>query len=488
MQDALFGRGAVVDPTWTVADLARAIGGVVEQAFPGEVWVRGEIRNLPPPGDARRSRAHLYFDLVEPGPPGARPAAVLPVVLWSTDRRRVNVSLRRSGTRVSVMDSGVDVRIRGRVRWWAPGGRAQLQMTGIDPEYTLGRLAADRAAVLAALDADGLLDRNQALPLPILPERVGLVTSLGSAAHADVRRVMEAAGLAHTLIEVDARTQGPDALHTIPRALDDAVAAGADVVLLVRGGGSRVELSCFDSEPIARAVATCPVPVVTGIGHQIDDSVADRVAHQACPTPTAAAVAVVARVAATRDRTEALWVSVVAATRRDLDAGRRDLTATTRRTATVSTAALRTRGSRVDAAAARLRRGGPASLASARHVLDAAAVGVRRDARRDLDSARRRVTSAAGHLGRRAVPAADRRRSALDAMEARVRAADPALALARGWSITYRSDGDVLRDLASVDAGDELVTVLAGGRVRSRVTATEGPSPSADATGSDHGV
>ncbi|HYI60221.1 MAG TPA: exodeoxyribonuclease VII large subunit [Acidimicrobiales bacterium] len=473
MQDALFGSDAVVDPTWTVAELTRAIGKVVEQAFPGEVWVRGEIRDLPPPGDARRTRPHLYFDLIEPGPPGARPGAVLPVVLWSTDRKRVNAELRRSGIRVSAMDSGVDVRIRGRIRWWAPGGRVQLQMTGIDPEYTLGRLAADRAAVVAALAADGLLDRNAALPLPLVPERVGLVTSLGSAAHADVRRVLETAGLAHLLVEVDTRTQGPDTVTTVPRALAAAVAAGAELVLLVRGGGSRVELAWFDDEAVARAVATCPVPVLTGIGHEIDDSVADRVAHTACPTPTAAAVEVVAAVARARDRAEGAWAAIGVTARRALAQRVVSLATTGRHTATVTGATLRAADAHLLSASRRVHRAGPTALAVAGRRLDDVAGAVGRDARRDLAGAGRRLDAAAGVVARRAGPALDRRHRDLEAREARVRASDPALALARGWSITYGPGGSLVRDPGALAPGDELHTVVAAGTVHSRVERAE---------------
>lgn len=488
VQDALFGDEAVVDRTWSVTDLSRAVGAVIEQAFPGEVWVRGEIRDLPPPGDARRHRPHLYFDLVEPGPPGARPTATLPVVLWATDRKRVNTALRRSGIRVSVMDSGVDVRIRGRVRWWAPGGRPQLQMTGIDPDYTLGRLAADRAAVLAALDADGLLDANATRVLPVMPERVGLVTSLGSAAHADVRRVLAAHGLDHLLVEVDARTQGPEAVDTLPHALAAVVAAGAEVVLLVRGGGSRVELACFDNERVARAVALCEVPVITGIGHQIDDSVADRVAHTVCPTPSAAAAAVVAMIAASQARAEELWSSVAASGRRSLDRRRAELAVAGRHAVTVAGGALRAGDAHVASASDRVRRAGPAGVAGAARRLDLAAATIGRDARRDVVGARREVEAAASRLARRPGRQLDRRGRDLEGIDARVRAADPALALARGWSITYTDDGSVVRRVADVAPGGGLVTVVADGRLRSVVAdGSDGAAPPSRRPGSSDG-
>ncbi len=482
MQEALFGEAEVVDPTWTVADLSKAVGNVLEQAFPGEIWVRGEIRELPPPGDGRRARPHLYFDLIEPAPPGQRPRAVLPVVLWSTDRKRVNADLRRSGVRVSAMDNGVEVRIRGRMRWWAPGGRPQLQMTGIDPEYTLGRLAADRAAVLAALAADDLLDRNARLVLPPVPERIGLVTSFGSAAQADVRRVLEAAGLSHLLVEADARTQGPAAIETVPLALAAAVDAGASLVLLVRGGGSRVELAAFDNEEIARAVATCPVPVITGIGHEVDESVADRVAHTACATPTAAAALVVGGVAAARDRTEALWAAIGAASRRAVRAEGDRLAVRGRHIATHAGGALRTAEAGHRSLSTRLRRRGPAGLSRATARLDALGTSLGRGTRRDLGDADRAVTAAADRLARRPGPLLDRAGRDLVGVEARVRAVDPARALARGWSITYTATGELVRSAADAGPGTELVTRLADGEVRSRVVGDEpgeGGSPDA---------
>lgn len=481
MQDSLFGADAVGEPTWTVPELARSIGKVLDQAFPGEIWVTGEIRNLPSPGDARRNRPHLFFDLVEPAADASRVEAVLPVVLWATDRKRVNNDLRRSGVRATAMDSGIDVRIRGRLRWWGPKGRVQLQMTGIDPDYTLGRLAADRAAVLARLAADGLLDRNGALAFPAPPEKVGLVTSLGSAAHADVRRIFAEAGLDHLIVEVDARTQGADAVTTIPRALSAVVALGVDVVLLVRGGGSKVELACFDHEAVARAVAECPVPVVTGVGHEIDDSVADRVAHTVAPTPTGAAVVVVEAVARARERAEALWASIEAAATRALDRRRHALAGTAHRVAASAGARLHASDRAIEHTRARVLRRGPAALVATNARLDATAGSIARVARRDIGAEAGRIDAAGGRLRQRLGPSLDRRARELDGVAARVRAADPQRTLARGWSLTYGPDGDLVRAPGDVDAGAELVTVVAGGRINSRV-APDPPSPEAGST------
>ena len=163
-------------PTYSVAELARRIGYALEDAFPDDVWVTGEISGL------NRSRGgHVYFDLVEPSvEPGQPPLAALPVALFKMNKDVVNRLLKRAGiTRIEV---GMQVRIRGVVTLYERTGRLQLRMTGIDPTYTLGQLAADRDRVLKILAAEGLVDRNSRLPLPLVPLRIGLVTSAGSAA------------------------------------------------------------------------------------------------------------------------------------------------------------------------------------------------------------------------------------------------------------------------------------------------------------------
>ena len=108
------------------------------------------------------------------------------------------------------MDDGIEVRIQGRIRWYGPRGILQLRMHGIDPAFTLGRLQADKDRTLAALAAEGLLERNGRLPIPLVPLRIGLVTSVGTAAHADVLAELTASGFGFTVRSVDARTQGAE--------------------------------------------------------------------------------------------------------------------------------------------------------------------------------------------------------------------------------------------------------------------------------------
>ena len=175
------------------------IARALQRAFPDEVWVSGEIRNL-----NRPASGHVYFTLVDAD--AGEPVPQLPVVLFAGDKEAVNRAL----VRVSAgrMVDGMQVRIRGTVGHQPGRGVVQLRMRWIDTEYTLGRLAAERRQVLERLAAAGLLDRQVSLPLPVAPRRIGLVTSVGSAAHADFLDELRHSGFGFVVMESHATVQG----------------------------------------------------------------------------------------------------------------------------------------------------------------------------------------------------------------------------------------------------------------------------------------
>jgi exodeoxyribonuclease VII large subunit len=404
------------DGTLTVAEVGRRVELAVRRELGGKVWVRGEIH-----GKRRNANGHVFFDLVGDG-------CKLPVVLWSADRHAVNHALKRAGNAVA-MEDGTEVRIRCEVHWHAPTGRIQLRMDRIDPAFTLGQLAARREQLLQRLDADGLLRAQAALPMPEVPLRVGLVTSVGSAAHADVLRTLSASGFAWHVLECDARVQGTGAETSLADGVRGVVGAGAEVVLLVRGGGARTDLAAFDGELLARTIASAAVPVLTGVGHEVDTSVADAVAWARHVTPTACAEWLVTRVRAWCERRDAAWRRCTRATEVAADRAQR----------------------RVD------RTGAAVANAARRHL---------RHASLGLDSASER-------LARRPVLSLAAAEAALQHRAARVAALDPARVLARGWSITRTADGRLVRSPDDVAAGDVLATTTAGGELHSRVQEAE---------------
>lgn len=404
------------DGTLTVGEVSRRIERALRREFgDAAVWVRGEIRDI-----GRPATGHVHFNLL--GTDGTERA--LPVVLFQSDRERVNRSLRASGSAVR-MEDGIEVRIRVELRWFAPRSQVSLRMVAIDPTFTLGQLAERRELLLQRLAADGVLRAQAALPFPALPLRVGLVTSLGSAAHADVERTLLASGYGFRVVECDARVQGLDAERSIAAALTRVAAAGVDVLCLVRGGGARTDLAAFDAELVARTVAGLPVPVLTGIGHETDTSVADEVSWRRMATPTACAA-------------ELVGVVRAFCTRRDEALGR---------CLRAATAAGRRAADRVERDAGRIEGG----------------------AGRHLREAHRRVDGHAAAVARRPLVALDAAAASLEQRRARVAALDPARLQALGWSITRTADGALVRSPADVAAGDLLRTTTAGGTLLSRV-------------------
>jgi exodeoxyribonuclease VII large subunit len=339
------------EPTLSVAELCAGIGRALVRAYPDAVWVRGEIANkraLP--------KGHVFFDLVDPAG-----EATIPVVLWRADRMVVNRILRRSGHAVRV-DDGTEVRIRAGVGLHRRQGAVRLRMLAIDTAYTLGRLAEARALLVDALGRDGSLARQQRIDLARVPLRVGLVTSASSAAAADFLETLGASGQAWRVALVDARVQGADAETSVVGGLVAAARAEVDVVCLVRGGGSRTDLATFDGEPVARAIAGCPQPVLTGIGHETDTTVADLVAHRSFKTPTACASFLVERVGGFTGAVDRAWLAIQSRAAAALDRSERRLDRATRRTQRAARHHLTAAGLRIDAAASRLDALDPARL------------------------------------------------------------------------------------------------------------------------------
>lgn len=434
----------VEDRTFTVSELGTVLRAALEQAMPYGVWVEGEISGI-----SRARNGHVYFDLVEPSEgSGEVPVATIPVVLFRENRDRVNRLLKRHGDPIRMTD-GVQIRIQGVVDFYPPQGRLQVRMSAIDPTFTLGQLAADRDALMAKLSEEGILRANERLALAPVPLRVGLVTSVGSAAHADITTVLAASGKAFTLVEVDTAVQGLGAEQHVAAAVAAAGDAGVDVIVVARGGGSKTDLATFDHEAVARAIASAPVPVITGVGHDIDRSVADEVAHTATTTPTAAAQFLVGRVEEWLGRLTECEHRVVAGGRRALERADHRMAMLRRGVAGASSGALDRADDRLAQDSMRLAR-------AARRADDRA--------RGQLDRAVARIDIARRHALRNA----ERR---LDTAATRVRALDPAVALARGWSITRTADGAVVRSVADLVPGHEVTTQIVDGTLTSTITA-----------------
>jgi exodeoxyribonuclease VII large subunit len=454
------------EPTFSVGELNQAISEAMIEAFPRQVWVRGEIQQF----HASRNQ-HVYFELAEKDGDRDRVRAVLRVALFRNDRPAVNRALKEvPGVKLT---DGVEVRIRGRVDFYPPTGRLQLVMNGIDPVFTVGRLAADRERVMRVLAAEGLLRRNAEHDPGPVPLRIGLVTSGGSAAYHDFLEELTASGYAFRVAHIDVRVQGSGASRRIAYALRRLGQLDLDAVVVVRGGGARSDLAPFDTEVVARAIAELPHPVFTGIGHEVDRTVADEVAHTCCKTPTAAAALLVGRVDEFCARLSRLSHRISARARSGCTIAARDLDLLTGRIVRAAPAGVERESVRIDHRARRAAELGRRATRDAARTLDGRA-------RRTSELGRRATRDAArtllGHE-RVLVTAATRGTRAADARltlaAARLRALDPKRVLERGYTITRDADGRVLTRLTGVTEGSTLSVEFADGTATTRVDGVE---------------
>jgi exodeoxyribonuclease VII large subunit len=425
-------------PTYSVGDLAEAINSALRRRFTDGVWVRGEIQGWSERGP------HAYFRLVEESDDGK---AAINVQFFANSRMRLRPILTKH--RLQLGD-GLKVRIFGHLDYFAPSGQLGLKMTGLDPRFTLGEMALERDEVVRRLVASGLFDANRRTLIPAAPLRVGVVTSTASAAWGDFTHELQRSALAFHLRVIDVRVQGEWAVDMVSAALrtltrhDDL-----DVVVLIRGGGSKTDLATFDHESIATAIATSPLPVFTGLGHEIDRSVADEVAHSALKTPTACAAALVEHVCAFQADVERVWSSIDRHANRALSDANASLVTFAHgiRRATVSA---------VERSDDR--------LGHRRQRLGAAA-------NRALERSTDRLATMRASLGRAPARLEPELRH-IDAVAARVRLLDPTHTMARGWSITRTNDGTIVRNAEELAHGATIITTFAKGSARSRVEET----------------
>lgn len=449
------------EPTYTVSKVCGDIREVLTARFP-DLWVSGEVQRL------KASRAgHLYFELVEKGDDDEI-VGKLDVAVWRTYNRRIQAELARAGTKLA---EGQEIRCRGRVDFYEAGGRLQLAVREVDPTFTLGRLEMRRRETLEWLGKRGLLERNKSLQLPALPLEVALVTSAESAAYHDFLSTLRESPYGFRVVFVHAAVQGGAAERELASALAAAGRLDVDLIALVRGGGSRSDLAVFDSRRVAEAVAEAAHPVVTGLGHEIDRSVADLVAHSSVKTPTKVAELLIARVAEAERRVDRLVVELRHRALDHLRAARESLGRAER---AVRMARLRTRAARQHWRHLAQRLGTAAERA----------VTARRT---ELTMTRRRLAATGPRflrprrvlperIAERLAPAAARRLAAerrkMESYQRLCHSLSPQRVLRRGFSLTRDADGRVVRRAAGIEVGSRITTRLAEGEIASRVEAT----------------
>jgi exodeoxyribonuclease VII large subunit len=372
----------------------------------GTIWVEGEVESL-----VRAASGHLYFSLKD-----AR--SQIRAVMWRSDAARLRFRL----------EDGLSILCRGRVAIYDRDGKFQFYAQSIEPAG-LGADALAFEQLRAKLAAEGLFAPERKRRLPLLPRRIGVVTSKSGAAVRDIIRAVQRRFPVPILI-ADARVQGPSAPPAIARAIGALCRCpDVDVVIVGRGGGSAGDLAAFNDERVVRAVAACAVPVISAVGHEIDVTISDLVADHRALTPSHAITDL------TPDRV------------------------------TLVTGLFELQTRLKDRVFSRIKQ----ALQKLDSVADRRAFRSPLDRIRDLE---KRLDELDGRLGRSANIPVERARQRVASLASQLESLSPLHVLARGYSLTRTPDGHVISDAARVRPGDLITTRLAHGELTSRVEDT----------------
>lgn len=271
----------------TLKQLQQQIKSAVEGALPLPVWIVAEVAEL-----KVNYSGHCYMELVEKSEPkrgaNSTPTAQARAVIWRSQWAMISPYFRQQTG--SDLQAGMKILARVMVSYHELYGLS-LQILDIDPSYTLGEVERQKQLTIAQLKADGVWDMNRELPMPYLVQRIAVVSSAAAAGYRDFMNELREGGYAFRCDLYDAVVQGNAAEESICAALEEVALKQElyDAVVVIRGGGSASDLSCFNSYRLCSYVAQFPLPVLTGIGHDKDTSVADMVAHTPLKTPTAVA-------------------------------------------------------------------------------------------------------------------------------------------------------------------------------------------------------
>ncbi len=435
----------------TVAELNALVRDRIEAAFPS-VWIEAEISNL-----RRYPSGHTYFTLKDA-------QAQIAAVLFRGSA---------AGLRFRPED-GLKVLARGRVSLYEPRGTYQVIVEAMEPAG-LGALQLAFEQLKARLEAEGLFDAARKRPLPLLPRRIGIVTSPAGAAIRDILRVLRRRFANLQVVVAPARVQGDGAAAEIVQGIRDLQALGGiDVLIVTRGGGSLEDLWPFNEEAVARAIVASPIPVISAVGHEIDVTIADLVADLRAPTPSAAAEMVVQSKQEMLDRLSGQRARVLSAGRLAV-ARRRDELARLEAARAFDAVRSRLRDAmlRLDDLGATLRHRLERQLTGARHRLEVLEQRMTPRRLAERFAARRAGVEAAARLLRSAAEGRlERARHAVAAFGERLHALSPLAVLARGYAICRLPQGvPIIKEAAAVHPGSCVEVRLHRGRLECAVTA-----------------
>jgi exodeoxyribonuclease VII large subunit len=442
---------------WTVRALVSAVRSHIEREYT-DCWVEGEISNLRIPDSG-----HLYFTLKEE-------SAQIRVVMFRSSAKLLRFR----------PENGLHVTVRGRITVYEDRGELQISAEFMEPKGA-GALQLAFEQLKARLQAEGLFEASRKKPLPPLPRRIGIITSPQGAALRDILNILARRHHSANILIYPAQVQGDAAPGEVMAGLrhfhqEARRHHAVEVIIIARGGGSAEDLACFNHEGLARAVATSKIPVISAIGHETDFTIVDFVADLRAPTPSAAAELVIRSRQEIEAQAEDLYRRLERAVRYRLLMAHRDLSERAQHGAFARMMdGIHRRQQKLDEQCFRLEKAERQLLERFRRRCENITAAVRHyDARRRMAAVRQQLEAQVANLSAVMHTRLLLSRGAMDRQTASLEALSPVSILNRGYALVFDAKGQLVKDAARLELGDELSARLARGRVRARVTATEG--------------
>jgi len=432
------------EKTLTVSDFTRRVKTLLERSVP-PCWIRGEVSNL-----RRQASGHVYFTLKDAG-------AQLPCVLFRGDAARLRMALAE----------GVQVVAFGELSVYEPRGAYQLIVRAL-VEDGAGRLQAAFEALKRKLEAEGLFARERKRPIPVLPRAVGIVTSPSGAAVRDFLSILRRRGWRGRVLVLPARVQGEGAAGEIAAQVRAAGELGGLELLVVgRGGGNLEDLWAFNEETTVRAVAACPLPVISAVGHEIDFTLCDFAADVRAETPSAAAELITSNYVELVERLEAARRGLQRTVARELEEARTRVAGARRAFLAVAPERrIETHYLRVDELAGKLRERLRGRLrAENARVARASEQLARRDPAQRLRYERARMPERERRFRRAAERALAARGERLKGLEQRLEGTSLQRALERGFAVVRDAQGRIVTRKAGLGRGQKLAADFADGEI-----------------------
>ncbi len=438
------------DKHLSLSEFAYLIRESITASLPDSYWISAEIAGL-----RINQKGHCYLELVEKKDESV--IAQIRANIWAYDYKKLSLKfVKETG---EFLKDGMKVLLLVSVTFHEVYGLS-LNVKDIDPVYTLGEMARKKREIIARLESEGIIDLNKNLPLPLVPQRIAIVSSPAAAGYGDFITHMgnNIYGYKFTLKLFPAYMQGDEAEISIINALKDIKKQSAffDIAVIIRGGGSQMDLSCFDSYRLASEIARSPLPVITGIGHERDDTIADMTAHTKMKTPTAVADFIISGVRSFEEKVIDCRRKLVRHSEHLLKDERHRLKNAVQELINSTVRSITGNIGKINIISYRIK--------SANNTY------VERK-RSELASAQKEIQSAITVI-------LTEQMNKLTRIEQAIHYLDPKNILKRGYSITHFQDR-VVRDISAVELGGLIQTSLYKGMIISKIEALEGYSSEA---------